>query len=98
MNELHAYCHSSGIIHFGSELPHKSLPIVRGPRVDVEQLIKSTAKPVYGGVLVTVPHMPEAQTVDAKIKALRAYRKQLMELVSAEQQRGRVIPVAITNV
>ncbi|HEU4958981.1 MAG TPA: host nuclease inhibitor protein [Sphingomonas sp.] len=70
----YAYAWRSGMIETGPAVPDGAIPIARGGLKRLSRLIDATARHAYDGATLLVPGVPEADSDDAALDALLAYR------------------------
>lgn len=70
---MHAYCFASGQIGFGPRVPEGALPIAKGPRQALQDLMEGVARHSRTDETLYVPGVPEADDEEAALDALATF-------------------------
>lgn len=72
---MKAYCYASGRIAIGKNVPDGALPIARGPRNKLREMLSGTARHTFDSRVLLVPGIPEAPSQSYALDALKRYTK-----------------------
>lgn len=68
-----AYCWRGGIIEIGVKTPRGALRLAAAPKATLKRALSPLARLAYDGTTLLVPGVPEAETDDAALEAVRAF-------------------------